>query len=95
MRVQSITFRSPVTLGKAAVYSVRSGDDCRIHLGAGGLVVVQQRTGKAWTQHAVHLAGHPGVVLQLEDATETQPELDLDRDLVTSVNSVQQGRRKR
>lgn len=95
MKVQSITFRSPVTLGKSAVYSQKAGEDCRIHLGASGLVVIQQRSGKTWTQHAVHLAGHPGVVLQLEDATETQPELDLDRDLVTSVNSVQQGRRKR
>lgn len=88
MRVQSITFRSPVTLGKAAVYSVRAGDDCRIHLGAGGLVVVQQRTGKAWTQHAVHLASHPGVVLQLEDAQDGNMELDLEPRAV-------EGKRKR
>lgn len=78
MRVQSITFRSPVALGKAAVYSVRAGNDCRIHLGAGGLVVVQQRTGKVWTQHALHLAGHPGAVVHLEDTQEGNMELDLE-----------------
>ena len=89
MKVQSITFRSPVTLGKAAVYSLKSGEDVRIHLGAGGLVVVQQRSGKTWTQHAVHLAGHPGAVVHLEDAVEGQPELDLD------VRASNEGRRKR
>ncbi|HEX6123274.1 MAG TPA: hypothetical protein VFY89_08935 [Ktedonobacterales bacterium] len=78
MKVQSITFRSPVTLGKSAVYSVKAGEDCRIHLGAGGLVVVQQRIGKTWTQHALHLAGHAGAVVHLEDAQEGNLELDLE-----------------